>query len=386
MTLRVTTSCDALLDDSHKAVRETCKKFALKEIAPHAYEWEEAESFPRELYQTAAAAGILGIGFPESVGGFGGDAVHGLMVSEGLIHGGSTGVIAGLGSLGIGLPAIVQANDPEQIERFVRPTLRGETISALAITEPGAGSDVAAVRTRAVRDGDDYRISGAKLFITSGCRADFVTTLARTSDDPHGGLSFFVVEKGMPGYEVSRSLKKTGWRASDTAELSFDEVRVPARNRIGPEGGGFVTLMRNFQAERLMLAGFGYSSAEFCLEQALEYARQRKAFGKPITGFQVTRHKLADMATQVLAAKTLTYHVATRVAAGDYLVSEVSMAKNFTAEVAVQVCYEAVQILGGMGYMRESAVERISRDARLLPIGGGTQEVMKEILARTLAF
>jgi len=377
---------DAQLDESCLQIRETCTRFAKKEIAPYANEWEEAESFPRELYKKAAEAGILGVSFPEEVGGSGGTQVHAMMVTEGLIHGGSTGVIAGLGSNGIGLPPIVQAAASDQIERFVRPCMQGERIAALGITEPGAGSDVAGVRTRAVKDGDDYLISGSKMFITSGCRADFVTTLARTGDDPHGGLTFFVVEKGMPGFEISRSLKKTGWRASDTAELSFDNVRVPAANRVGPEGSAFVTLMRNFQAERLALAAFGHASAEFVLEEALAYARERKVFGKPVTGFQVTRHKLADMATAVLACKSLNYHVAGRVAAGQYLVGEVSMAKNFAAETAVKVCYDAVQILGGMGYMRESAVERISRDVRLLPIGGGTQEVMKEIISKALQF
>jgi acyl-CoA dehydrogenase len=384
--LKTTASCDVYLDESHKAVRETCRRFAQQEIAPYANEWEEDEIFPAELYKKAAEAGILGVAFPESLGGSAGDALHSLMVTEGLIHGGSTGVIAGLGSLGIALPAIIQSGTPDQLERFARPAIAGELICALGITEPGTGSDVAAVRTRAVKDGDDYRITGNKLFITSGCRADFVTVLARTSDDKHGGLSFFVVEKGMPGFEVSRSLKKTGWRASDTAELAFDDVRVPASNRIGAEGSGFVTLMRNFQTERLMLAGFGYAGAEFCLDEATAYARQRQVFGRPVTAFQVTRHKLADMAMRVLAAKTMTYHVASRMALGEILVAEVSMAKNFTAEVAMQVSYEAVQILGGMGYMRESAVERISRDSRLLPIGGGTQEVMKEIIAKTLAF
>ncbi len=380
----ITRSLDTDLDPTYLQVRETARRFAEKEIKPFAHEWEEAEIFPRELYKRAAAAGILGMEFPESCGGAGGDCLHGMMITEGLIHGGSTGVMAGLGSLGIGLPPVVQAEDPEQIKRFVEPCIRGERISALAVTEPNTGSDVASVRTRAVRDGDDYLISGAKTFITSGVRADYVTVLCRTSDDPHAGLTFFVVEKGMPGYTVSKSLKKTGWRASDTAELAFDEVRVPARNRLGEEGSAFVTLMRNFQFERIYLAGMGHASAEFCLDEAIAYSKEREAFGRPLSAFQVTRHKLVDMATKVLAAKALNYHVARRISAGDYLVAEVSAAKNLSAEIANQVCYEAVQIFGGMGYMRETAVERISRDARLLPIGGGTQEIMKEITAKTL--
>jgi acyl-CoA dehydrogenase len=381
-----TRSLDAMLSDDHKEVRRTCRKFAEREIAPFSNDWEEAEEFPRELYKKAASAGILGMSFPEEVGGFGGDALHAIMVTEGLIHGGSTGVVAGLGSLGIGLPPIVQAGDPQQIERFVKPAIAGDSISALGVTEPGAGSDVSGVKTRAVRDGDDYLITGSKTYITSGVRADHVTVLCRTGDDPHGGLTFFVVEKGMPGYDVSRALKKTGWRASDTAEMTFDEVRVPKENRVGAEGSAFLTLMRNFQSERLMLAGFGHAAAELSLMKATEWAREREAFGRPIMGFQVIRHKLADMATKVLAAKALNYWVASRVSAGEYLVAETSMAKNHSATIANEVCYEAVQIFGGMGYMRETVVERMSRDVRILPIGGGTQEIMKEIMAKSLGF
>ena len=219
-------------------------------------------------------------------------------------------------------------------------------------------------------------------------RADFLTTLVRTGSDAegsaHGGLTFLLIERDMPGVSVSRALKKTGWRASDTAELSFDGVRVPVANRVGPEGGGFVTLMRNFQTERLALAAYGAVTAAIALEEAERYARERKAFGRAIAGFQVTRHKLADMATRVLAAQALVYQVAARMERGDYLPKEVSMAKNFAAETAVSVTYDAVQIFGGMGYMRETLVERLARDARLLPIGGGTQEIMKEIIAKSM--
>jgi acyl-CoA dehydrogenase len=377
---------DNLLDDTHLAVRETCRRFAEREIAPHAVEWEEAEGFPRELHARAAEAGVLGAGFPEDVGGAGGGALHSAMAIEGLLHGGSTGVVVGLTSLGIAVPPILQSGNADLIDRFARPALRGEKIGALAITEPGTGSDVAGVRTRAVRDGDHYVVSGAKLFITSGARADFVTTLVRTGDDPHGGLSFLVVEKGTPGFSVSRALRKTGWRASDTAELAFDGARVPANNLVGAAGGGFTTLMRNFQSERLALAAIGAATARIALDEAERWARDRSAFGRPLIGFQVTRHKLADMATRVLAATTLVYQVAARVDAGEYLVKEVSMAKNLAAETAVSVTYDAVQLFGGMGYMRETLVERLARDARLLPIGGGTQEVMKEIIARTSGY
>ncbi len=434
-----------LLDESHVLLRKQCERFARAEIAPHATKWEEAGIFPRELYGKAAAAGLLGIGFDESVGGSGGGSLHLVVSIEGLMRGGSTGVAVGLWSLGIGLPPLVQSKDSFLTDTFVRPTLAGETIACLAITEPGTGSDVAGVRTRAVRDDatGDYIVNGAKLFITSGTRADVITTLCRTGDDPHGGLTFFVLTPDMNGVSVSRSLRKTGWCASDTAELAFDNVRVPATHRVGAEGSGFVTLMRNFQTERLALAAYGVATAELALEESLRYVRERSAFGRPIAKFQVTKHKLADMATKVEAAKCMTYQVAAAMDAGKYqgrdkalasaaasdapspaasvhslrsselndaridgvrppqpataprspratptpnlgLVKEVSMAKNFAAEVAVSVCYDAVQLHGGMGYMRETLVERLSRDARLLPIGGGTQEVMKEIIAKQL--
>ncbi|MFO0747891.1 MAG: acyl-CoA dehydrogenase family protein [Myxococcota bacterium] len=375
---------DNFLDESHLALRAQARRFAEAEILPHAFAWEEAGLFPRELYAAAAAAGVLGVGFPEALGGVGGGALHAVMIIEGLLRGGSTGVTVGLGSLGIALPPIVQWKDPWQLETFVRPTLSGKLIAALAITEPNTGSDVAGVKTRATRDGDRYLVSGAKLFITSGTRADVLVTLARTGKDPHGGLSFFVLTPDMPGVRVSRALKKTGWCASDTAELFFDEVSVPLSHRVGPEGSAFATLMRNFVVERLALAAYGAATADIALEESIRFARQREAFGRPIAGFQVTRHKLADMATRVLAAKTLVYQVATRLDRGEQPLAEVAMAKNLAAEVAHEVTYEAVQIHGGMGYMRETLVERLSRDARLLPIGGGTSEIMKEIICKAM--
>jgi acyl-CoA dehydrogenase len=373
---------DGFLDESHVQLKKNARRFAEAEIRPHAHDWEEAGLYPRELHRKAAEAGLLGVGLPEEVGGAGGGALHMVVAIEGLMHGQSTGVTVGLGSLGIALPPLVQWKDAWQIDTFVRPVLAGEQIAALAITEPGTGSDVAGVSTRAVKDGEDWVIDGAKLFITSGTRADVLTVLARTGEDPHGGLSFFVLQPTMPGVKVSRALKKTGWWASDTAELAFDGVRVPDRHRVGPIGAGFVTLMRNFVTERLALAAYGAVTAELAVAEATAYARQRKAFGRPIAGFQVTRHKLADMMTRTMAAKTLVYQVARRFDAGDPCVQEAAMAKNLAAETAVAVTYDAVQILGGMGYMRESFVERLSRDARLLPIGGGTQEIMKELIAK----
>jgi acyl-CoA dehydrogenase len=373
---------DAYFDESHAQFRQVCRKFAADRIAPHAEAWEEAGSFPRELYAEAAEAGVLAPTFPVELGGGGGDVFHGIVAAEDLLRGGSTGVVVGLGSLAIALPPILFLGTAEQKERFARPVLQGQKIGALAITEPGTGSDVAAVRTRAVKDGDSYVLSGSKTFITSGVRADLVTVLARTSDDPHRGLTFFVVERGMPGFAVSRALRKTGWWASDTAELHFDQVRVPVENRLGDEGTGFLALMRNFEGERLMLAANGVALASLALEDALAYAKERQAFGRPLVGFQVTRHKLADMATKVHSAKALTYAVADAVRRGKPVPAEVAMAKNLASDVARDVTWEAVQIFGGMGYMRETRVERFARDARLLPIGGGTQEIMREVITK----
>ena len=295
------------LEESHQLFRQTCQRFAKEKIAPHAFEWEEAGEFPRSLYKDAAQAGILGASYPAELGGGGGDLLHGLVGIEGLLTGGSSGVVAGLGSAGIALPPILNLGSDEQKRQFIPPILAGDKIAALAITEPGAGSDVAGIRTRAERRGDDYILNGSKLFITSGVRADLITVLARTGDDQHGGLTFFIVERGMPGFSVSRALKKTGWWASDTAELAFEDVRVPKENRIGEEGQGFVALMQNFQHERLALAFYGHATAAVALEDALTYAKERQAFGRPLVGFQVTRHKLAVMATQVTAARSFNH-------------------------------------------------------------------------------
>ena len=377
---------DNYLTQEHRMVRDTCRRFAETEILPHAIEWEEAEYFPDELFKKAGEAGIIGAGFLERHGGSGGGAMMNVMAIEGLMRGGSTGVSVGLGSAGIALPPIINGANEAQIERYVKPTIAGDKIAALAVTEPGAGSDVAGIRTRAVRDGDHYIVNGNKIFITSGVRADFLTTLVRTGDDPHAGVSFLIIETETEGVQVSRSLKKTGWRASDTAELAFDDVRVPVENIIGGEGAAFILLMQNFQMERLALAAYGAVTAELAYDEARAYVKERTAFGKTLSGFQVTRHKLADMGTQVLAAKNIVYQVASRMDAGLEVVAEVSMAKNFTSDVALSVCHDAVQLFGGMGYMRETLVERLSRDARVLPIGGGTQEVMKEIISKRVGY
>lgn len=373
--------------DEHRSLREQARRFARAHIKPHAHAWDEAEEFPRELYRLAAEAGVLGIGYAEELGGHGGDLSHALAASEELVlEGQNVGVVVGLGSHGIALPPIVRVGTQAQKDRFIKPVLAGEKISALAITEPGGGSDVASLKTRAERDGDHYVVTGSKMFITSGCRADFVTTAVRTGGPGHGGVSLLVIERDTPGFIVSKKLKKTGWWASDTAEITFDHCRVPVANLVGEENQGFVPIMMNFATERVYLAGQAVAIAELCYRESIAYARDRHAFGKALTGFQVTRHKLADMATEVMAAKTVVYQVAQRLASGVQALQEVAMAKNLCAETAVRVTYEAVQLHGGMGYMRESLVERLSRDARLLPIGGGTQEIMKEIIAKSMGF
>ena len=377
---------DNFLTDDMVMWRDMCRRFAETEIKPHAVDWEEAGTFPSALYQKAGRAGIIGSGFPEEVGGSGGSPLHTVMTIEGMMRGGSTGVSVTLGAAGIALPPIVQSGNADLIDRYVRPGLAGDVACSLAITEPNTGSDVAGVTTRARRDGDHYVVTGAKTFITAGVRSAFYTTLVRTGGEGHGGLSFIVIDRDLPGVSVAKPLRKTGWCASDTGEITFDEVRVPVTNLVGPEGTAFVTLMRNFQTERLALAAYGAATSRVVTDEARRYVRERTAFGKKLAGFQVTRHKLADMEMAVMAAQTAVYQVAQRMGAGEQCVAEVSMAKNLCAEIAMKVTYEAVQLHGGMGYMRETLVERLSRDARLLPIGGGTQEIMKEIISKALGF
>nr|HEX4314551.1 acyl-CoA dehydrogenase family protein [Kofleriaceae bacterium] len=375
--------------EDHAAIRGTARRFAQQQIAPHGAGWEEDEEFPVELYARAAAAGIAGIGYPEAVGGQGGDLTHvAVCCDEMIIAGRSVGTVVGLGTHGIALPPIVRFGTPAQHDRFVRPCLASGTIAALAITEPGGGSDVAALATRAVRDGDHYVVTGAKTFITSGTRADFVTCAVRTGGAGHGGISLLVIERGTPGFEVSKKLKKTGWWASDTAELRFDGCRVPVGNRIGAENAAFPMIMVNFAGERLMLGAQCVAIAELAYRESIAYARDRHAFGKALTGFQVTRHKLADMASRIAAARALVGEAIARAvreaaAPSPALAGLAAMAKNVATDACSAVCDAAVQIHGGAGYMRETLVERLYRDARLYPIGGGTREIMNEVIAKT---
>ncbi|MFJ2358422.1 acyl-CoA dehydrogenase family protein [Pseudomonas fluorescens] len=372
-------------DPSHQMVRDSVRRFVEREILPDIDAWEEAESFPRELYLKAGAAGILGIGYPEALGGsHEGDVFAKVAASEELMRCGSGGLVAGLGSLDIGLPPIVKWARPEVRNRVVPSVLSGEKISALAITEPGGGSDVANLQTRAVRDGDVYRVSGSKTFITSGVRADFYTVAVRTGAPGFGGISLLLIEKGTPGFSVGRQLKKMGWWASDTAELFFDDCRVPVGNLIGAENMGFACIMGNFQSERLALALMANMTSQLALEQALKWAREREAFGKPIGKFQVIKHRLAEMATALEVSREFTYRQAAKMAAGQSVIKEISMAKNVATDTSDRITSEAVQILGGLGYMRESLVERLYRDNRILSIGGGTREVMNEIISKQM--
>ncbi|MCA9530000.1 MAG: acyl-CoA dehydrogenase family protein [Myxococcales bacterium] len=367
--------------DEHQTLRAQARRFAEAEIAPHAHAWDEAGLFPRALYGAMAGAGLLALGYPESVGGAG-DIGHMLVAAEELLLAGkSVGTCVGLGSHAIALPPIIKLGTDAQRERFVRPVLRGEKIAALAITEPGAGSDVAGVATRAVREGDRYVVDGAKTFITSGYRADIVTTVVRTGEG-HGGLTLLVVERGTPGFEATRKLDKMGWWASDTAELSFDACRVPVENRVGAEGAGFVAIMMNFVTERLMLAGQCVATAELAHRESVAYAKERRAFGKTLSGFQVTRHKLADMSCRIAAARALVGEGVMRFLRGDASPALAAKVKNTATDMCTYVCDQAVQIHGGYGYMREYVVERLYRDARLYPIGGGTREIMLELIAK----
>jgi acyl-CoA dehydrogenase len=369
--------------DEHRALREQVRRFAANAIAPHAHAWEEANEFPRELYPQSAKSGFIAIGYPEEVGGDGGDLSHVLVAAEEMVIAGkSVGTCVGLGSHGIALPPIVKFGTDAQKERYVRPTLRGEKVAALGITEPGGGSDVASLQTKAVRDGDHYVVDGAKTFITSGTRADFVTTAVRTGGEGHGGISMLIIDSDTPGFSVASKLKKTGWWASDTAELVFEDCRVPAENLVGKEGAGFLMIMNNFVTERLMIAGQCVAIGELAYRETVEYAKQRHAFGKSLSGFQVIRHKLADMATQIAAARALTGECVTRYLAGEQTPSLAAMAKNTATDMCSNVCDQAVQIHGGYGYMREYVVERLYRDARLYPIGGGTREIMNEIISK----
>ena len=377
------TTSDLFETPERKDLRATVRRFTEKEIVPHLDEWERAGELPRDLHRKAAEIGLLGIGFPEAVGGSGGDLLDSVVLSEEIIQaGGSSGLIAGLFTHGIALPHIVDSGNPDLVDRFVRPTLRGELIGSLAVTEPDGGSDVAALRTTAVRDGDHYVVNGTKTFITSGCRADFVTTAVRTGGEGHEGISLLVIERA----PVTRRLEKMGWHCSDTAELSFVDTRVPVTNLVGAENRGFALIMRQFQVERITMAAEAYATAQRCLDLTADYARTRETFGRPLMSRQVVRHKLVEMAQRTELARTYTREVAALIADGRECVAQVCFAKNAAVDACSFVVDAAVQLHGGFGYLRDAEVERHYRDARILGIGGGASEVMAELAAKRLGF
>jgi acyl-CoA dehydrogenase len=372
--------------EEHQIFRTSIRKFVEKEIKPHIDQWEDEELFPVELYKKAADAGFLGLEYPEAYGGSPCDKFMNIAYTEEMIRAGSVGLVAGLGSYSIAMPPVLSMGTEKQKQKFLVPVLKGEKISALGITEPNAGSDVANIRTRAVRNGDHYIVNGSKTFITSGCRAHFITTAVRTGGAGYKGVSLLMIDSSTPGFTVAKKIRKMGWNASDTAELSFVDCRVPVENMLGGEGQGFVGIMINFQNERLALAVMAHAVAELALEESIKYAKTREAFGRTLSGFQVTRHKLVDMATRVEVAKQFNYRVAAKMQAGQDAIRDVSMAKNFACEVCDKVVYDAVQIHGGYGYAREYLVERLYRDSRILGIGGGTTEIMKEIISKVSQF
>jgi alkylation response protein AidB-like acyl-CoA dehydrogenase len=375
-----------LFDEEHRMFRESMRKWVASELAPHADEWEEKGEFPIELYRKAGELGFFAGGFPEEYGGVGGDFRYDTVFAEELALCKSGGVAAGLVLHGvIALPAINSAGNKEQKERYLTPGIRGEKIGALAVTEPNAGSDVAGIQTRAVRRGDEFLINGSKTFITNGVRADFYVVACKTERDlGYKGISQILIDKETPGFTVSRKLDKLGWRASDTAELAFDDVRVPVANLLGGENRGFYQIMEGFQTERLAMAVGSVTAAQYCFDITLEYAKERKAFGRPIGTFQVNRHKFADMLTWIEAARRLTYHTIWLFINGLDCAKEIAMCKVFACETAVNVADMCIQIHGGYGYMMEYEVQRIWRDQRIQPIGGGTSEVQKEIIGKLI--
>jgi acyl-CoA dehydrogenase len=380
-------------------LRKTVRTFAEREVLPHVDEWERAGELPRDLHRRAGEAGLLGANFPEAVGGGGGDGADSLIICEEMHYAGAPGgVFASLFTCGIAVPHMIASGDERLIERFVRPTLRGELIGSLAITEPDGGSDVGHLRTSARRDGDDYIVNGAKTYITSGVRADYVVTAVRTGGRGAAGVSLIVVEKGMPGFEVSRKLDKMGWRSSDTAELSYTDVRVPSANLVGAENSGFAQIASAFVSERVGLAAQAYSSAQRCLDITVEWCRNRETFGKPLISRQSVQNTLAEMARRIDVARVYTRNVverqlasgaasaATSDTAVNSLITQVCFAKNTAVEAGEWVAHQAVQLFGGLGYMAESEVERQYRDMRILGIGGGTTEILTSLAAKTLGF
>ncbi len=369
--------------EEHGQFRQVVRRFVQNELYPHATEWEEARWFPNDVFRQLADQGYLGLKFPPEYGGDG-DVIADAVFTEELAWCGSGGLAAGIGAhIGIALPPIWKFGTEEQKQRYLVPGLRGEKIAALAITEPDAGSDVASIRTQARKVEGGYIVNGSKMFITGGVRADAIVTAVKTSSEGgHHGLSFLIIDRG-PGVESS-ALEKLGWHASDTAHITFDEVFVSEENLLGQENAGFYLIMANFQWERLLMALGAVGGMQVAFEKTLRYAQEREAFGRPIGKHQAIRHKLAEIALQIEAGRDVTYHALRRYLAGQDAVREVTIAKLQTQRTAFEVIDTCLQIHGGNGYTAEYEIERAARDARLGPIGGGTDEVMREIVGRSL--
>jgi acyl-CoA dehydrogenase len=375
--------------DEHEMLRRTVRAFVEKEVAPQVDAWEEAGRIPREFWRRLGELGLLGLEFPPEYGGGGGDFLSSVVLGEEMARCRSGGVaFSVLVHTDMSSPWLTRYGTPGQKQAYLPGIVRGETVCALGITEPGTGSDMAGITTRAVRDGDRYLLTGSKMFITNGVHGDLYFVAARTGpgtpERRHAGISMFLVERGTAGFTVSRRLDKMGMRASDTAELSFQECPVPAANLLGEEGRGFHQLAAGLQRERIMAAVLALSGAAQALDDTTAYLRERQAFDGPLAGKPVLRHRVADMATEIEAARHLVYHAAALYTAGEECVTPVSMAKLFATEVANRVAYQAVQLHGGYGYMREFPVERFFRDVRLWPIASGTSEIMREIIAKRL--
>jgi acyl-CoA dehydrogenase len=375
--------------DEHEMLRRTLRAFVEKEVTPHVGAWEDAGQIPRAFWRRLGELGFLGLEFPAEYGGGGGDFLSSVVLGEEMARCRSGGVaFSVLVHTDMSSPWLTRYGTPAQKAKYLPAIIRGETVCALGITEPGTGSDMAALTTRAERHGDHYRLTGNKTFITNGVYGDLYFVAARTgpgtAERRHDGISMFLVERGRPGFTVGRKLDKMGMRASDTAELAFHECAVPAENLLGVEGRGFQQLAAGLQRERVMAAVLALAGATQALDDTMAYLTQRTAFGEPLAARQALRHRVADLATQLEAARRLVYHAATLYAGGDDCVTEVSMAKLFATEVANRVAYEAVQLHGGYGYMREFPVEGFFRDVRLWTIASGTSEVMREIIARRL--
>lgn len=380
---RVTMQDHEIFTDEHQAFRKTVRAFA-KSLEPHAVEWDEAGIFPREVFKQAGDLGLLGIRHGVEYGGLGLDWWYTTCYGEELVHSRNAGVnMALMVQSDMATPIIDEIGSDEVKREFLAPAISGDKIAALGVSEPGGGSDVAAIRTTARRDGDDYVINGQKLWITNGTRADFITLAVRTGGEGFGGISLLVFPTDVKGFHVGKSLKKIGNKSSDTAEIFFEDCRVPARYRLGEEGQGFYHIMTNFQGERLIAAIGCVAGMTMAVRDAIQYASDRKAFGKPLMKFQVWKHKMVEHLTSIEAARRLTYYAVDKFSKSPMgSTREVTMAKLFAGDLAQRVIYDCQQLHGGFGYVTEYAIARAFTDIRLITVGGGTSEVMKEILTK----